>query len=64
MAKRDQAATAEKALRELIAAKSDVEYGVALTTAAKAEILVRRARSQSRSLSRSFASADETTEEC
>ncbi|WP_217898528.1 hypothetical protein [Haloechinothrix alba] len=33
-------------MRELIAAKSDDEYGVSLTTAAKVEILVRQARSQ------------------
>jgi HEPN domain-containing protein len=46
LAKRGQAAAAEKALRELISAKSDVEYGTSLTTAAKAEILVRRARTQ------------------
>jgi hypothetical protein len=35
---------AERALRELLSAKGDVEYGVALVTAAKAESLVRRAR--------------------
>lgn len=35
---------AERALRELISAKGDVEYGVELITAAKAETLVRRAR--------------------
>jgi len=45
LAKRDAAATAERALRELIAAKGDVEYGTALISAAKAEPLVRRARS-------------------
>ena len=39
------ATAAERALRELIAAKSDVEYGVALIQKAKAEPLVRRARS-------------------
>jgi len=44
LAKRDSAATAERALRELIA-KGDVEYGAALISAAKAEPLVRRARS-------------------
>ena len=44
LGKRSDAATAEKALRELLAAKGDVEYGVALVTAAKAESLVRRAR--------------------
>lgn len=45
LAKRDSAATAERALRELIAAKGDVEYGTALISAAKAEPLVRRASS-------------------
>jgi HEPN domain-containing protein len=44
LGQRPGAATAERALRELISAKSDVEYGVALVTAAKAEPLVRRAR--------------------
>ena len=44
LGKRPEAATAEKALRELLSAKGDVEYGVALVTAAKAESLVRRAR--------------------
>lgn len=44
LAKRDAAATAERALRELISAKGEVEYGTALITAAKAESLVRRAR--------------------
>lgn len=38
------ASTAEKALRELVAAKGDVEYGTTLITLAKAEPLVRRAR--------------------
>lgn len=38
------AANAEKALRELIAAKADVEYGTTLITLAKAAPLVRRAR--------------------
>lgn len=41
---RADAAAAEKALRELISAKGDVEYGIALLTATKAEPLVRRAR--------------------
>ncbi len=40
---RPTAATAEKALRELLAVKGDVEYGTNLITAAKAEPLVRRA---------------------
>jgi hypothetical protein len=44
LGKRPAATTAEKALRELLSAKGDVEYGVALVTAAKAESLVRRAR--------------------
>jgi hypothetical protein len=45
LGKRPEAPTVEKALRELLSAKGDVEYGVALVTAAKAEVLVRRARS-------------------
>jgi uncharacterized protein (UPF0332 family) len=45
LAKRDQAASSEKALRELVSAKSEVEYGTALITTNKAEPLVRRARS-------------------
>lgn len=44
LGKRDTAAAAERALRELVSAKGDVEYGTALVTAAKAELLVRRAR--------------------
>jgi hypothetical protein len=44
MGKRPDATIAERALRELLSAKGDVEYGVALVTAAKAESLVRRAR--------------------
>jgi hypothetical protein len=40
---RSEAASAEKALRELIAIKGDVEYGTTLITLAKAEPLVRRA---------------------
>ena len=44
LGQRPDAAAAERALRELVSAKSDVEYGVALITAAKAEPLVRRAR--------------------
>jgi hypothetical protein len=38
-----QGASAEKALRELITIKGDVEYGTKLITLAKAEPLVRRA---------------------
>ena len=44
LGKRPDATMAERALRELLSAKGDVEYGVALVTAAKAESLVRRAR--------------------
>jgi HEPN domain-containing protein len=44
LGKRPGAATAEKSLRELVSAKGDVEYGVALITRAKAEPLVRRGR--------------------
>ncbi len=44
LGKRSDTAAAERALRELISAKGDVEYGVALVTVAKAEPLVRRAR--------------------
>lgn len=45
LGKRAGAANAERALRELLSAKGDVEYGTALLTATKAEPLVRRARS-------------------
>lgn len=38
-------ATAEKGLRELVSSKADVEYGVTLIPAVKAEALLRRARS-------------------
>jgi hypothetical protein len=44
LGKRPEALTAEKALRELLSAKGDVEYGVALVTPAKAELLIRRGR--------------------
>jgi HEPN domain-containing protein len=44
LATRPEAAAAEKSMRELIAAKGDVEYGTALITATKAQPLVRRAR--------------------
>jgi hypothetical protein len=44
LGQRTEAAAAEKALRELISAKAEVEYGVALITATKAEPLARRAR--------------------
>lgn len=45
LGQRTEAATAERALRELVSAKTDVEYGVALVQRTKAEDLVRRARS-------------------
>jgi hypothetical protein len=45
LGKREQAAIGERALRDLIAAKSDVEYGAGLVTAKNAETLVGRARS-------------------
>jgi hypothetical protein len=44
LGKRDAAPTAERALRELIAAKGYVEYGTVLVTDAKSGPLVRRAR--------------------
>jgi HEPN domain-containing protein len=44
LATRPRATAAERALRELIAAKGDVEYGTALIGSPKAEPLVRRAR--------------------
>jgi len=44
LAQRAEAPGAEKALRELLSAKADVEYGTDVVTAAKAEPLVRRAR--------------------
>jgi HEPN domain-containing protein len=44
LGKRSETGAAERALRELIAAKSEVEYGTTLMTATKAEPLVRRAR--------------------
>lgn len=44
LAKRSEAAAAERALRELVAAKGDVEYGTNVVTATRAEPLVRRAR--------------------
>lgn len=44
LGKRPDTSAAERALRELISSKSDVEYGVSLVTFAKAEPLVRRAR--------------------
>lgn len=45
LGQRPGVAAAQRALRELIAAKGDVEYGTDLVTAAKAQPLVRRARS-------------------
>lgn len=44
LGRRSAAAGAEKSLRELTSSKADVEYGVALLSAPKAEALVRRAR--------------------
>ena len=44
LAKRPQATGAQRGLRELLAAKGEVEYGTALIGSAKAEPLVRRAR--------------------
>lgn len=44
LGQRAEAATVGRALRELLSAKGDVEYGVALVDGAKAERLVRRAR--------------------
>ena len=41
---RPEAASAEKALRELLTIKGDVEYGTTLITLAKADPLVRRAQ--------------------
>lgn len=45
LGQRPDAASAEKGLRELIVSKADVEYGITLIPGAKAESLVRRARS-------------------
>lgn len=45
LAKHPEAANAERALRELVGAKSDVEYGTLLISSAKAESLIRRAPS-------------------
>jgi hypothetical protein len=44
LSKRPEAAAAEKARRELLATKGDVEYGTDVVTATKPEPLVRRAR--------------------
>ena len=44
LATRTSAAAADRALRELIGAKADVEYGTAPVTKSKAKPLVRRAR--------------------
>ena len=45
LGQRPDAAGAEKGLRELVSSKADVEYGVTIIAAVKAEALVRRARS-------------------
>lgn len=42
LGKRPQAVAAERALRELVASKGDVEYGAAVVTAVKAESLVQQ----------------------
>jgi hypothetical protein len=44
LGRRAEATTAAKALRELLSAKGEVEYGAALVTAVKAGVLVRRAQ--------------------
>jgi HEPN domain-containing protein len=44
LGQREQAASAERALRELVVAKPDVEYGAAVVTSTAATALVRRAR--------------------
>ena len=44
MGQRPEAAGAEKGLRELVSSKADVEYGVTIIAAVKAEALVRRSR--------------------
>jgi hypothetical protein len=44
LGRRAEATAAAKALRELLSAKGEVEYGVALITAAKAGAIVRRAQ--------------------
>lgn len=45
LGQRPDAPGAERGLRDLVSSKADVEYGVTLVAAAKAESLVRRARS-------------------
>jgi hypothetical protein len=45
LGRRPDAARGEKALRELVAGKAEVEYGVTLISAAKAEGIARRAAS-------------------
>jgi len=44
LGRRDVASSADRALRELLAAKPDVEYGTTLTTSMKAMSMVRRAQ--------------------
>lgn len=44
LGRRSDATGAEKALRELLSSKAEVEYGVTLISATKAEACVRRAR--------------------
>jgi hypothetical protein len=43
LGQRDTAAAAERALRELLSVKAEIEYGTVLITLTKAEPLVRRA---------------------
>jgi hypothetical protein len=44
LGQRPETSAAERALRDLVSAKGEVEYGVSLVAATKAELLVRRAR--------------------
>ena len=44
LGRRNEAAAADRALRELLAAKPDVEYGTTLITSTKAIAMVRRAQ--------------------
>ncbi|BAK36382.1 hypothetical protein MLP_33680 [Microlunatus phosphovorus NM-1] len=44
LGRRNDASAAERALRELLSSKAEVEYGTTLITLVKAEALVRRAR--------------------
>ena len=44
LGRRDEASSADRALRELLAAKPDVEYSVTVMTSTKATAMVRRAQ--------------------